>query len=99
MQHIGLIDAPIQLIYNRLGVYIAMTHVLLPFFILPLYGVMKGISPLAMRAASSLGAPPFRAFLTVYLPQTLPGVAAVRMSVVQGKSVSVRVDLGGGPIF
>src|SRR3546814_17468974 len=53
-----------------------MTHVLLPFFILPPYGVMKGISPLAMRAASSLGAPPFRAFLTVYLPQTLPGVAA-----------------------
>src|SRR3546814_17013231 len=53
-----------------------MTHVLLPFFILPLYGVMKGIPPTAMRAASSLGAPPLRAFLAVYLPQTLPGVAA-----------------------
>jgi putative spermidine/putrescine transport system permease protein len=76
LQHIGLIDAPIQLIYNRLGVYIAMTHVLLPFLILPLYGVMKGIPPTAMRAASSLGAPPLRAFLKIYLPQTLPGVAA-----------------------
>ncbi|MBO9695779.1 MAG: ABC transporter permease [Sphingopyxis sp.] len=76
LQTIGLIDAPLQLIYNRLGVYIVMTHVLLPFFVLPLYGVMKGIPPTAMRAASSLGAPPVRAFLTVYLPQTLPGVAA-----------------------
>lgn len=76
LQAVGLIDAPLQLIYNRLGVYIAMTHVLLPFFILPLYGVMKGIPPTAMRAASSLGAPPLRAFLAVYLPQTLPGVAA-----------------------
>lgn len=76
LQAVGLIDAPLQLIYNRLGVYIAMTHVLLPFFILPLYGVMKGIPPTAMRAASSLGAPPVRAFLSVYLPQTLPGVAA-----------------------
>ncbi|MBB6426959.1 ABC transporter permease [Sphingopyxis sp. JAI128] len=76
LQAIGLLDAPVQLIYNRLGVYIAMTHVLLPFFILPLYGVMKGISPVAMRAASSLGASPLRAFLRIYLPQTLPGVAA-----------------------
>jgi len=76
LQNVGLIDAPVQLIYNRLGVYIAMTHVLLPFLILPLYGVMKGIPPTAMRAASSLGAPPLRAFLKVYLPQTLPGVAA-----------------------
>lgn len=76
LQYIGLIDAPLQLIYNRVGVYIAMTHVLLPFFILPLYGVMKGISPTAMRAASSLGARPLRAFWKVYLPQSLPGVAA-----------------------
>lgn len=76
MAQLGLIDAPLQLIYNRLGVYIAMTHVLLPFFILPLYGVMKGIEPSAMRAASSLGAAPIEAFFKVYLPQTLPGVAA-----------------------
>jgi putative spermidine/putrescine transport system permease protein len=76
LEQVGLIDAPLQLIYNRLGVYIAMTHVLLPFFILPLYGVMKGIEPSAMRAASSLGATPLTAFLKVYLPQTMPGVAA-----------------------
>ncbi|MGY4395743.1 putative spermidine/putrescine transport system permease protein [Sphingomonas sp. UYAg733] len=76
LEGIGLIDAPRQLLYNRVGVYIAMTHVLLPFFILPLYGVMKGIQPSAMRAASSLGATPPTAFARVYLPQTLPGLMA-----------------------
>ena len=76
LQSIGLIDAPLALIYNRLGVYIAMTHVLLPFLVLPLHGVMKGIGRDEMRAASSLGASPLRAFLKVYFPQTLPGLLA-----------------------
>ena len=71
-----LIDRPLQLIYNRTGVYIAMTHVLLPFAILPLYSVMKGIKPIYMRAAMSLGARPTVAFLRVYVPQTVPGIAA-----------------------
>ncbi|MES2045141.1 MAG: ABC transporter permease [Pseudomonadota bacterium] len=76
IQWLGLADEPLPLLYNRMGVYIAMTHVLLPFLILPLYGVMRGIRPEAMRAALSLGAHPAKAFLRVYLPQTLPGVAA-----------------------
>lgn len=76
LQGIGLIDAPLALIYNRLGVYIAMTHVLLPFLVLPLYGAMRGISQVEMKAASSLGAGPVRSFLNIYLPQTLPGLAA-----------------------
>jgi putative spermidine/putrescine transport system permease protein len=76
MLHLGLIDAPVQMIFNRFGVYVAMTHVLLPFMVLPLYSVMKGISPAYMRAAASLGAPPWTAFLRVYLPQTLPGITA-----------------------
>jgi putative spermidine/putrescine transport system permease protein len=50
--------------------------VLLPFMILPLYSVMKGIPPVYLRAAKSLGAPPTAAFVRVYLPQTLPGVGA-----------------------
>ena len=53
------------------GVYIAMTYVLLPFMILPLYGVMK-----ASRAALSLGAGPLTAFRRVYVPQTRPGITA-----------------------
>jgi putative spermidine/putrescine transport system permease protein len=73
---LGVIDEPLRLIYNRFGVYIAMTHILLPFMILPLYSSMKAISPAYMRAAASLGASPATAFLRVYLPQTMPGMAA-----------------------
>lgn len=76
LRWVGLIDEPLRLIYNRVGVYIAMTHVLMPFMILPLYSVMKSIPPAYMRAATGLGAPPAVAFVRVYLPQTLPGVAA-----------------------
>jgi putative spermidine/putrescine transport system permease protein len=73
---LGLIAEPLTLIYNRTGVLIAMTHVLLPFMILPLYSVLKGIPPQYMRAAGSLGAPPLNAFVRVYLPLAAPGVAA-----------------------
>ncbi len=73
---LGLISEPLTLIYNRVGVLVAMTHVLLPFMILPLYTVLKGIPPQYMRAAGSLGAPPLVAFLRVYLPLATPGVAA-----------------------
>lgn len=76
LRWVGVIDEPLRLIYNRFGVYVAMTHVLLPFMILPLYSAMKVISPAYMRAAASLGASPVTAFLKVYLPQTLPGVGA-----------------------
>ena len=53
---LGLINEPIRMIFNRFAVYVAMVHVLLPFMVLPLYAVMKGISPSYVRAASSLGA-------------------------------------------
>lgn len=67
---------PIQLVYNRIGVYVAMVHILLPFMILPLYSVMKNIPPSYMRAAASLGANPIVAFFKVYLPQSKPGISA-----------------------
>jgi putative spermidine/putrescine transport system permease protein len=73
---LGLIAEPLALIYNRTGVLVAMTHVLLPFMILPLYSVLKGIPPHYMRAAGSLGAPPVTAFVRVYLPIAAPGIAA-----------------------
>jgi putative spermidine/putrescine transport system permease protein len=76
LRGLGVITEPLALIHNRTGVYIAMTYVLLPFMILPIYGVMKGISPVGVRAALSLGARPFGAFRRVYLPQTMPGVSA-----------------------
>lgn len=73
---LNILNEPTALIYNRLGVYVAMTHILLPYFILPLYSVMKGISPNYMRAAASLGARPIRAFVKVYLPQCASGITA-----------------------
>ena len=73
---LGLIAEPLTLIYNRTGVLVAMTHVLLPFMILPLFTVLKAIPPQYMRAAASLGAPPAVAFVRVFLPLAAPGVAA-----------------------
>nr|WP_298144661.1 ABC transporter permease [uncultured Pseudomonas sp.] len=72
----GIIDKPLQLVFNRSGVYISMVHIMLPFMILPIYSVMKGISPTYMRAAISLGCHPFASFWRVYFPQTLAGVSA-----------------------
>ncbi|MBC7139149.1 MAG: ABC transporter permease [Defluviimonas sp.] len=78
MVALGLIgeDGRIQMMYNRTGTIIAMTHILLPFMILPLYSVMRPINPGYVRAARSLGATSWTAFRRVYLPQTLPGIGA-----------------------
>ncbi|MCB2021965.1 MAG: ABC transporter permease [Burkholderiaceae bacterium] len=73
---VGIIDHPLALLFNRLGVEIAMVHILLPFMILPLYSVMKGVPPTYLRAAVSLGSAPLAAFFRVYVPQTYPGIGA-----------------------
>ncbi|MCH7888728.1 MAG: ABC transporter permease [Proteobacteria bacterium] len=74
----GLIgdESRVQMIYNMTGTIVAMTHILLPFMVLPIYSVMKTISPSHMRAALSLGANPLVAFWRVYAPQTVPGIGA-----------------------
>ncbi len=69
-------DGRFSLIYNKTGTLIAMTHILLPFMILPLYSVMKTIPPTYVRAAKSMGATPWTAFWRVYFPQTIPGIGA-----------------------
>ena len=66
----------LELINNVTGTVIAMTHILLPFMILPLYSVMKTIPPTYMRAAKSMGANDFMAFRRVYFPQSIPGIGA-----------------------
>lgn len=76
LQGLGLIDQPLQLLFNRTGVVIAMTHILLPFMILPLYSVMKSVPPTYLRAAVSLGSAPLAAFFRVYVPQTYAGIGA-----------------------
>jgi putative spermidine/putrescine transport system permease protein len=94
---LGLITEPIGMIFNRFAVYVAMVHVLLPFMVLPLFAVMKGISPSYMRAASSLGATPFTAFRRVYMPQTLPGVGAGCLMVfIQALGYYITPALVGG---
>ena len=66
----------IQMMYNQTGTIIAMTHILLPFMILPLYSVMRPINPSYVRAARSLGATSWTAFRRIYFPQTVPGIGA-----------------------
>jgi putative spermidine/putrescine transport system permease protein len=75
---IGIIsdEGRLAMMYNFTGTIIVMTQILLPFMILPIYSVMKTISPNYMKAAQNLGANPARAFIRVYMPQTLAGVGA-----------------------
>lgn len=73
---LGFISEPLPLLFNRLGVIIAMVHILLPFMILPLYSVMKSVPASYLRAAVSLGSSPLAAFFRVYVPQTFPGMGA-----------------------
>ncbi len=75
---IGLVsdDARLVMINNQFGTIVAMTHILLPFMILPMYSVMQTIPPSYLRAAKSLGATNWTAFWRVYFPQSVPGIGA-----------------------
>ncbi len=95
---LGIIDERIQLIFNRFGVIVAMTHILLPFMILPIYSVMRNISPTYMRAARSMGAHPAYAFWRVYFPQSLPGIGAGALLVfILALGYYITPALVGGP--
>jgi len=76
LQRLGLIEAPLRLVYNLTGVVIGVVHVYLPFMVLPLYGALAAIDPAAEESAMSLGAGPVRTFLRVTLPLSLPGIVA-----------------------
>ncbi|MGN7882160.1 ABC transporter permease [Ensifer sp. 22460] len=98
LRAIGLIDAPLALIFNRTGVIIAMTHVLLPFMVLPIYSVLITIPNNLMPAAASLGAHPLRAFLRVLLPLSLRGVASGALLVfISAIGYYITPALIGGP--
>ncbi|ASC63481.1 ABC transporter permease [Achromobacter denitrificans] len=73
---LGLTDAPLRLVHNFTGTAIGMIHIMLPFMVLPLYASMRAIAADYMQAAASLGATPGQAFRQVYLPLSLPGLAA-----------------------
>jgi putative spermidine/putrescine transport system permease protein len=71
---LGITSERLELMYSRTGLIIAMTHIQLPFTLLPIYSVMRSVQPSQLRAAQSLGGRPFTVFWRVYLPQVMPGV-------------------------
>ncbi len=73
---LGVISVPLDIVYNQFATIVSMTHILLPFMILPLYGSMRAMDPVYVKASSSLGANPFITFGKIYLPLTLPGLSA-----------------------
>jgi putative spermidine/putrescine transport system permease protein len=95
---LGLVGTRLELVHNRIGVYVAMVHILLPFMVLPIYSVLRRIPATHMRAAAALGARPFLAFRKVYFPQSLPGVTAGCLLVfILALGFYVTPALVGGP--
>src|SRR5476649_2246598 len=72
----GLIDRPLRILNTALAVYIGMIHILLPYMILPIANALRQIDPSLARAAAGLGSPPWKTFLQITLPLSVPGVAA-----------------------
>jgi putative spermidine/putrescine transport system permease protein/spermidine/putrescine transport system permease protein len=98
---LGLWDEPLKLVHNMTGTLIGMVHIMLPFLVLPLYGSMRAIDRNYMRASANLGASPSRAFWTVFLPLSLPGLFAGALIVFVlclGFFVTPAV-LGGGRVI
>jgi len=91
---LGITDTPFPLIFNRAGVVIAMTHVLLPFMVLPIYSVLVSIPGNLMPAAASLGAPPWRAFLRVLLPLSMRGIVSGMLLVFRSDHCLLRNRFG-----
>jgi putative spermidine/putrescine transport system permease protein len=95
---VGIIDTPITMVHNRIGVLVGMVHILLPFMVLPLYAVMVRIDAAYVQAAASLGAPPVKNFFRVYLPLSWPGVVNGTVLVfVMGLGYFITPALLGGP--
>lgn len=96
--HIITDENRLTMVNNKFGVIVAMTHILLPFMILPLYSVMKTIPPSYVRAAKSLGANDWTAFWRVYFPQSVPGIGAGAILVfIMAVGYYITPELVGGP--
>lgn len=94
----NIVGEPLKLIYNRTGTIIGMTHVLLPFMIMPIYAVMRTIDPALVKAGKSLGAGNWSVFRTIYLPLTAPGVlSGVLLVFIMAVGFFVTPALLGGP--
>ncbi len=95
---LGVVNAPLPLLYNAFSVELGLVYSYLPFMILPLYGSLIQLDESLGEAAADLGAPPWRVFLAVTLPLTLPGIAAGTLLVfIPAVGEFVIPDLLGGP--
>jgi mannopine transport system permease protein len=98
LMRLGVIEQPLRLIYTEGALLVAMTHVLLPFMVLPIYGVLRGIPPDLSRAAANLGAGSFATFRHVTFPLSLPGVfAGALMVFILSIGFYITPALVGGP--
>ncbi len=97
---LGLIEQPLRLVRNDIGVIIGMVHYMLPYAILPLFANMQTIDKSLVPAARMLGASPTRAFFTVFLPLSLPGVAgaAILVTIFSSGFYITPALLGGGKV-
>lgn len=94
----GLIDKPINLMYNMVGVTIGMTYVLLPYFVLTLFSTMKGIDMWLLQAGRSMGASNFYIFRRVFFPLSMPGIVSGFLIVyILAVGFFVTPALMGGP--
>lgn len=94
---LGIIAEPIKLLYNTTGVVIGMTHILIPYMVLSLYAVMEGIDRRLMQAAQGMGARPWKAFIQIFFPLSLPGVLSGSLIVfVLGLGYFITPTLLGG---
>jgi ABC-type spermidine/putrescine transport system permease subunit I len=95
---LGLVAEPVNLLYNRTGVIIGMTYVLLPYMVLTLYAAMKAVDPRLMQAAEGMGATPAQVFRRVFMPLTLHGVVAgVLITFILAIGFFITPALMGGP--
>jgi putrescine transport system permease protein len=94
----GLINEPLALLNNAFAVYLGIVYSYLPFMVLPLFAQLEKLDPSLLEAAADLGCPPWRAFLSVTLPLSLPGIAAGTLLVfIPAVGEFVIPDLLGGP--
>ena len=97
-QAVGLSEGPVSLLYDETALLLGMTYTYLPFMVLPLYAVLERLDPALLEAAADLGSPPWKAFLTVTLPLSLPGIAAGSLLVfIPSVGEFVIPELLGGP--
>jgi putative spermidine/putrescine transport system permease protein len=98
LQWLGIIDLPLKFLYTKTAVVVGMTYILLPFMVLTIYSVMSGIDRSLVRAAYSLGASKVYAFVRIFLPLSLAGVAAGTLLVfIMSLGFFITPALLGGP--